>query len=183
MKYLLAILVLSIIIIIHEFGHFVVAKASGVKVVEFSLGMGPRLLKFTRKGTMYSIKAFLFGGSCQMLGENSEEDGEGSFNSVSVWKRIAIVAAGPLFNFLLAFFCAVFFIGKVGYDPVVINSVKENSAAYEAGLQSGDKIVGINGKKMTFFESGHKDNSILTSVFCKNFRAFVEKARALSKMP
>ena len=151
MKYLLAILVLSIIIIIHEFGHFVVAKASGVKVVEFSLGMGPRLLKFTRKGTMYSIKAFLFGGSCQMLGENSEEDCEGSFNSVSVWKRIAIVAAGPLFNFLLAFFCAVFFIGKVGYDPVVINSVKENSAAYEAGLQSGDKIVRINGKKMTFF--------------------------------
>ena len=86
MKYVLAILVLSLVIIIHEFGHFIVAKASGVKVVEFSLGMGPRLIKFTRKGTMYSIKLFLFGGSCQMLGDNTEEEGEGSFNSVSVWK-------------------------------------------------------------------------------------------------
>ena len=67
MKYVIAFLVLSIIIIVHELGHFIVAKASGVTVTEFSLGMGPRLLKFKRKGTMYSIKLFLFGGSCQML--------------------------------------------------------------------------------------------------------------------
>jgi PmbA protein len=70
LKYILALLILSIIIIVHEFGHFIMAKASGVKVVEFSLGMGPRLIKFTHKGTMYSLKLFLFGGSCQMLGED-----------------------------------------------------------------------------------------------------------------
>ena len=146
MKYVLAILVLSLVIIIHEFGHFIVAKASGVKVVEFSLGMGPRLIKFTRKGTMYSIKLFLFGGSCQMLGDNTEEEGEGSFNSVSVWKRIAIIAAGPIFNFILAFIFAVFLIGKMGYNPVVLFDVREGTPAYEAGLQAGDTIIKINGK-------------------------------------
>lgn len=151
MKYVLAILVLSLVIIIHEFGHFIVAKASGVKVVEFSLGMGPRLIKFTRKGTMYSIKLFLFGGSCQMLGDNTEEEGEGSFNSVSVWKRIAIIAAGPIFNFILAFIFAVFLIGKMGYNPVVLYDVKEGTPAYEAGLQAGDTIIKINGKKMNFY--------------------------------
>ena len=83
MKYLLAFLVLSIVIIIHEFGHFVVAKISGVTVTEFSLGMGPRLIKFTRKGTMYSLKLFLFGGSCMMLGEEGgDSKAEGSFDSV-----------------------------------------------------------------------------------------------------
>lgn len=151
MKYLLAILVISIIIIVHEFGHFIVAKASGVKVVEFSLGMGPRLIKFTKKDTMYSIKLFLFGGSCQMLGGMDDDATEGSFNCVSVWKRMAIIIAGPLFNFILAFIGAVFIIGKVGYDPAVIYSVEENSPAYEAGLEAGDKIVKVNGKKVVFY--------------------------------
>ena len=105
LKYVLAFLVLSIIIMIHEFGHFIVAKASGVVVKEFSLGMGPRILKFTRNGTMYSIKLFLFGGSCQMLGEDEDSDKEGSFNSKSVWKRIAIIAQVVfLIFFLLLFF-------------------------------------------------------------------------------
>ena len=140
MKYLLAFLVLSIVIIIHEFGHFVVAKISGVTVTEFSLGMGPRLIKFTRKGTMYSLKLFLFGGSCMMLGEDGgDSKTEGSFDSVSVWKRIAIIAAGPIFNFILAFVCSVILIGTKGYDPAVLHSVEENTPAYEAGLRAGDR--------------------------------------------
>ena len=121
MKYLLAFLVLSIVIIIHEFGHFVVAKISGVTVTEFSLGMGPRLIKFTRKGTMYSLKLFLFGGSCMMLGEEGgDSKAEGSFDSVSVWKRIAIIAAGPIFNFILALVFSILLIGMKGYDPAVL---------------------------------------------------------------
>ena len=121
MKYLLAFLVLSVVIIIHEFGHFIVAKISGVTVTEFSLGMGPRLIKFTRKGTMYSLKLFLFGGSCMMLGEDGgDSKAEGAFDSVSVWKRIAIIAAGPIFNFILAFVFSVLLIGMKGYDPAIL---------------------------------------------------------------
>lgn len=151
MKYVLAILVLSVIIIIHELGHFIIAKASGVKVVEFSLGMGPRLIKFTKGGTMYSIKLFLLGGSCQMLGEDEDSSEEGSFNSKSVWKRMAIIAAGPIANFVLAFVGAVLLIGIVGYDPAIVHSVKENSSAYEAGLEAGDHIVDVNGTNITFY--------------------------------
>lgn len=151
MKYVLAFVVLSIIIMIHEFGHFIIAKASGVTVTEFSLGMGPRLLKFTRKGTMYSLKLFLFGGSCRMLGEDEDNDSEGSFNKASVWRRIAIVVAGPLFNFVLAFVLSVVLIGTIGYDPCVVYSVDDNSAAYQAGLQPDDQIIKINHDKITFY--------------------------------
>lgn len=151
LKYVLAFLVLSIVIMIHEFGHFIVAKASGVVVKEFSLGMGPRILKFTRNGTMYSIKLFLFGGSCQMLGEDEDCDKEGSFNSKSVWKRIAIIAAGPVFNFLLAFVFSIVLIGTVGYDPCIVYSVDEGTSVYEAGLEPGDVITKINGSNVTFY--------------------------------
>lgn len=169
LKYLLALLILSIIIFVHEFGHFILAKASGVKVVEFSIGMGPRLIKFTRNGTMYSLKLFLFGGSCQMLGDDFEtlpEPGEdkdikeeksaesasdGSYNNASVWRRIAIGIAGPLANFILAFVGAVILIGVEGYAQCVIHSVKEDTPAYEAGLQAGDRIVEINGKNIVTY--------------------------------
>ena len=151
MKYLLAFLVLSIIVMVHEFGHFVIAKVSGVTVTEFSIGMGPRILKFMRKGTMYSLKLFLFGGSCRMLGEDEDNSAEGSFNSVSVWRRIAIVAAGPVFNFVLAFVLSVVLIGTIGYDPCVIYSVDEKSPAAEAGLLPDDRIVKINKTKITFY--------------------------------
>lgn len=153
MKYFLALLVLSIIIIVHELGHFILAKASGVKVVEFSLGMGPRLIKFTIKDTMYSLKLFLFGGSCQMLGEMDEDnqDVEGSYNKASVWQRIAICIAGPMANFILALVGAIIMIGIIGYDPCVVYNVSDNSPAYEAGLRPGDHIVDINGTNVVFY--------------------------------
>lgn len=151
MKYVLAFLVISIIVLIHEFGHFIIAKASGVAVVEFSLGFGPRLLKFKRKGTLYSVKLFPFGGSCQMLGEDEDDIKEGSFNSVSVWKRIAIIAAGPIANFILAFVLSVSIVGTIGYDACVVGSVKEGSPAEKAGLLPGDDIVKINKQKINFY--------------------------------
>ena len=180
---ILAILVLSIIVIVHEFGHFIIAKANGITVVEFSIGFGPKLIHFRKGETEYCIKALPFGGACTMLGDEflemsviqSEEDDdeeltdeekeakkrklaiengydmEKSFASKSVWARIAVIAAGPVFNFLLAFVCAVVIVGSLGYDPCDIDVVKDNPPATEAGLQEGDVITKVNGHKVTFY--------------------------------
>ena len=111
---LVAILMVGVVIAVHEFGHFLLAKVNGVVVKEFSLGMGPRLLSKKYKGTIYSLKLLPFGGSCQMLGEADDSNEEGSFNSKSVWKRISIVFAGPFFNFILAYILSVVYISCIG---------------------------------------------------------------------
>ncbi len=154
MSIVVALILFSLIILIHEFGHFLFAKLNGVTVVEFSLGMGPRLLShLARSGTRYSLKLLPFGGSCAMLGEEGEEDAdtEGSFQSKSVPARISVVAAGPCFNFILAFLCALFIIGGIGYDPPVILGVTEGSPAAEAGLQEGDLITKMNHKRIRLY--------------------------------
>lgn len=158
MNILIAILVLSIIVIIHEFGHFIIAKANGVAVSEFSLGLGPALIKTKNKGTVFSLRLLPFGGACIMAGEdgNTENvegiDKNSLFSSKSVWARISIIAAGPVFNFVLAFIMAVFIIGSIGYDPCVVYDVKENTPAFSAGLQAGDTITKVNGKKIHFYK-------------------------------
>lgn len=152
MSIVIALLVFSVIIIFHEFGHFLLAKLNGITVVEFSLGMGPRLLSFSAGGTRYSWKLLPFGGSCMMLGEDSaEEEAEGAFGSKSVWGRMSVIAAGPIFNFLLAFIMALFIVGNIGYDVPVLLSVAEDMPAGEAGLQAGDKIVKMNGKRIRLY--------------------------------
>ncbi len=151
MKIIVALLVFSVIIIIHELGHFLLAKKNGITVEEFSLGMGPRLLSFEAGGTRYSWKLLPFGGSCMMLGEDGEDESEGAFGSKSVGARIAVIAAGPLFNFLLGFVLAVFIVGNIGYDAPVIQGVTEGYPAQEAGLQAGDRIVRMNGKRIRLY--------------------------------
>lgn len=151
MKIIVALLVFSVIIIVHELGHFLLAKYNGITVNEFSLGMGPRLLSFERGGTRYSWKLLPFGGSCMMMGEDGEEEGEGSFGSKSVWARISVIAAGPVFNFLLAFFLSLFIVGNIGYDPSVILGVVEGYPAAEAGLEAGDVITSMNGKHIRLY--------------------------------
>lgn len=149
MRFLIAILIFSAIILIHELGHFLLAKKNGIVVTEFSLGMGPRLLSTVRGGTRYSLKALPLGGSCIMLGEDTgEEKLEGSFNAAPVWGRISVVAAGPLFNFLLAFVLSVIIVGSVGYNPALVLYVKEGSAAEAAGLQVNDLITEYQGYKI-----------------------------------
>ncbi|WP_167956816.1 RIP metalloprotease RseP [Anaerosporobacter faecicola] len=145
MNIIIAILIFSLIIIIHELGHFLLAKKNGITVVEFSVGMGPRLISFVKKGTRYSWKLFPVGGSCMMLGEDEENDDPNSFGKKGVWARISVIAAGPIFNFILAFVLSMIVVGKVGYDPAMIVQVGENTPAEEAGLQQGDVIVAMNG--------------------------------------
>lgn len=94
MSIIIALIIFSLIIIIHELGHFLLAKKNGIVVTEFSLGMGPKLLSKELGGTRYCVKLLPFGGSCMMLGEDEGDAGEGTFGSKSVWARISVIAAG-----------------------------------------------------------------------------------------
>ena len=145
---LAAILVFGLIILFHEFGHFLLAKRGGICVVEFSLGMGPRLLSTVKGGTRYSLKLFPFGGSCMMLGEDEENSDQSAFNNKSVWARISVVAAGPIFNFLLAFLLSMVIVGLTGYQPATVMEVMDGYPAKEAGLLPGDMITEINGRNI-----------------------------------
>ncbi len=153
---ILAIVILGILIIVHEFGHYILAVKNGVFVKEFSIGFGPRIVSHVSKktGTRFSLKAIPFGGSCQMLGmledEDDGTDDERSYDKKSVWARMSITLAGPFFNFLLAFVLAVIVVGTSGYDPPTVTAVVEDSPAYEAGLREGDLIKKFNGTKVDF---------------------------------
>lgn len=145
---LAAIFVFGMIVLIHEFGHFLLAKANGIGVVEFSIGMGPRLVSFMRGETRYSLKVLPFGGSCMMIGEDGEDADPKAFNNKSVWARIAVIAAGPGFNFILAFLAAMVIVAQVGHDGTELVGVLEGYPAQEAGLQAGDRITHINNRRI-----------------------------------
>lgn len=152
MSILMAVIVFSLLIFIHEFGHFILAKKNGVKVIEFSIGFGPRLFSFTKGETLYSFKLVPFGGACQMLNkellseeDRTSEDLSRAFESKSVWARMSIVLAGPIFNFVLAFVLAVVVIGVVGYDKPEVTQIESGSPADIAGLKKGDVITSFNG--------------------------------------
>ncbi len=148
LKILIAALILCIVIIVHEFGHFLLAKTNGIVVEEFSVGMGPRILTTVKGGTRYSLKLIPFGGACQMKGEDDGDCSEGSFGSKNVWRRISVVAAGPIFNFVLAFLGAMIIVSFMGYDPATVVRVNEGSPEEQAGLQVGDLITEFDGKKI-----------------------------------
>lgn len=152
MKIILGILIFSVIVIIHEFGHFLFAKLMGIGVEEFSIGLGPTLIGFKKHGTLFSIKAFPFGGMCRMVGEDPENsDGaSNAFYSKNWFQRLLVCFAGPLFNFILAFLLSVIIIGKSGYDPAVAYDVPVGSPAYEAGIRSGDTFKRMDGSKVDF---------------------------------
>ena len=146
----IALIIFGVLVLIHEFGHFIVAVKNKVTVNEFSIGMGPRIYSHVAKsGTRYSLKLLPLGGSCAMLGEDEDSNEEGSFNSKSIWARMAIVFAGPFFNFILAFVLALIVIGAKGIDKSYVTYVDEKSPAYEAGLRVGDKITKFNGAHAT----------------------------------
>ena len=159
MSIIIAVLILGIVIIVHEFGHFLLAKTNGIVVEEFSVGMGPRILSTQRGTTRYSLKLIPFGGSCMMKGEDGEDEGEGTFNSKSVWARISVVAAGPVFNMILAFFCAIFVISYAGSSPARVTEVADGSPEAEAGLEAGDIITSYEGRHISI---GKELNSVMT---------------------
>lgn len=148
------IFVFGIIVFIHEFGHFITAKASGMRVDEFAIGFGPALVKIQKGETLYSIRAVPLGGYNKIAGMDPEEPlDDRSFLNKPVWKRFIVISAGAIFNFLLAI--VIFFIVYASYgvqtpskEPVVGNMMS-NSPAAMAHMQVNDRIMSINGKPVT----------------------------------
>jgi len=147
----IAILIFSIIVIFHEFGHFILAKQHGIVVTEFSIGMGPKLAGFKKGDTLYCWRLLPFGGACVMMGEDEAMEEDGSFNSKSVWARMSVILAGPVFNFVLAFIFAIFLIWQTGYRDGEISNVEEGSPAMEAGLMPGDIITRVDDTRVRIF--------------------------------
>ena len=172
MSHIVALIIFSAIVIFHELGHFLLAKWNGIEVIEFSLGMGPRLLSHVWGDTRYSLKLLPIGGSCQMVGEEEASDSEGAFGNKSVWARIAVVAAGPVFNFILAWVLALIIVGSVGYDNTKVDIIPDSAAA-EAGMEDGDQIISINGsrtwlyREVSLYSSLHQGQTA-TVVFERN---------------
>lgn len=149
------VIILGLIVLIHEFGHYFFAKRAGIYVYEFSIGMGPRLFKWTRKDdeTEYSIRLIPIGGYVQMAGEEIEDDPdvpkEKKFSVKTFGQKFMTVIAGIMNNFLLAiillFFLALF--NGAAQNKALVGEVSKGMPAYESGLQEGDRILKLNGKK------------------------------------
>lgn len=151
MGIILALLLFSFIVFFHEFGHFLLAKLNGIDVEEFAIGMGPAIFSKEYKGTKYAVRIFPIGGYCAMGEDDEATDSPGNFNNKSVWARMSVIAAGAVFNFILAFIMSVVIVGMTGYDSPVIGEVDPGFPAAEAGMLPGDKIVRMNDEKINIF--------------------------------
>ncbi len=156
-----SLLVFLLVVMLHEFGHFSIAKLSGIKVNEFSIGMGPKIYQKQKGETFYSLRALPVGGYVAMEGEEENSHDPRAFNNVSIVKRMAVVLAGAFMNFVLAFIAFTLIFSIVGYGSSEIKKVISNSPADKAGIQSGDLIIKINENKV-------KDIYDINSIISKN---------------
>ena len=153
---LIAILIFCIIVVIHEFGHFIAAKLNRIQVNQFAVGMGPKLLHFQKGETEYSLRLFPVGGFCAMEGEDQSSDNPNAFEKKPVWRRMTVILAGPFMNLVLGFLLIVILLCTAQKVPSLTiarfaettNAAGETVTAAESersGLQVGDKIVAIDG--------------------------------------
>lgn len=141
-----AVLLFVLLIFPHELGHFLVAKAVGVTVNEFSFGMGPALFQKQKGETLYSIRLVPIGGYCAMEGENETSSNSGSFNNKPGWAKISVLLAGSVMNVLIAIVSLSLVMGVIGTATTTIEQVVSGSPAYEAGIKPGDEILSADGK-------------------------------------
>ena len=172
------IILLSILIFVHEFGHFIAARIAGVGVLKFSLGFGPKIIGKKIGETEYALSWIPLGGFVKLLGESGNEelppeDEKRSFLQQPVWKRMLIVLAGPVSNFLLAIviFTIVFMYGLPNLTAN-IGEVQKDSAAFEAGMMHGDKIITLDGRKIILWE---EIKPIIADSKGKEIEAIVER--------
>lgn len=149
---LILFLIFGVIIMIHEYGHFIAAKKCGVFVEEFAIGMGPKLWGKVKGDTLYSIRLFPIGGYCKMKDEDSKSTDKDSFGNATKLRKFIILFAGAFMNFLLAIciFVGISFFSNI--STTKIQYVDETLPAYASGIQPGDEIYKINGKRIRLFE-------------------------------
>ncbi len=201
MSVILTLIIFGIIVVIHEWGHMCAAIACGVNVEEFAVGMGPKIFGWEKNGRLYSIRLFPLGGFCRMTDET--EGSKKGFMDASVWKRIIICVAGPFMNFVLALAVMIVLGMMTSVSTTQVESVRENSAALEAGIQAGDRIISINGKRVhtasdvnyimlgckgstmdiVLKRGGEKVNVSLTPKFLKDENRYIMGVVMLSKAP
>ncbi|MEF9991644.1 MAG: RIP metalloprotease RseP [Romboutsia sp.] len=147
MTIIVAIVLFSTIVFIHELGHFLLAKKNGVTVHEFAIGMGPKIFSI-KKDTEYSIRLLPLGGFCSMEGEDEESKDPKAFGRKSILQRASILAAGPIFNIIFAAILLIPVCMYMGSPSTTLGGVVENSPAQVAGIQVGDTIEKINGEEI-----------------------------------
>lgn len=147
--YAVAILLFLILIIIHEFGHFIAAKLLGVRVNEFAVGFGPKLIKWGKGETKYAINLIPFGGYCAMEGEEEASGDERAFCNKKPWRRFLIVVMGATFNLILGLvLIAITLIPAKRFTTTTIDVFHENAVSVEYGLQEGDQIIKVDGRRI-----------------------------------
>ncbi|MBC2578919.1 RIP metalloprotease RseP [Clostridium sp. DJ247] len=162
MYIVMAIIAFGILIIIHELGHFTLAKLNGVKVEEFAIGMGPKLFSIKGKETAYSIKLLPIGGYVKMLGDEGESTDPRAFNNKSPLRKLSIVIAGPIMNLLLGVILFSILAAARGYTSPVVSEVIKDKPADVMGIKSGDKLTKVNDSKISTWED------FVTSVYMAN---------------
>ncbi len=147
--YLVAVLIFLVLIITHEFGHFIVAKLFKIRVNEFAVGFGPKLFQKKGKETLYRFNLVPFGGYCAMEGEDSASDDPRAYCNAKAYKRFFVVIAGAAFNLILGLIIvAVVICSSDLVGTTRVHSFRENAVSVHSGLQAGDEIVEINGRSM-----------------------------------
>ncbi|MBP5426459.1 MAG: RIP metalloprotease RseP [Clostridiales bacterium] len=171
MRIILTILAFNFIIIIHELGHFLVARLNGIKVLEFSLFVGPKIFGIKRGDTEYTLRLIPILAYVKMEGEEESSTDQGSFSNKSVWARMAVVAAGPFANLLSSLVILVIIFSIKGYQTTKVVDVESNSIAYNAGMRAGDRIVKYNKSRVylptdlqQFFYVYNKEEADLTVI-------------------
>ncbi len=147
MTIIYAILIFCVLIFVHEFGHFAAAKLCGVKVNEFSIGMGPAFFQRQRGETQYSLRILPIGGYCAMEGEDEDSEDERAFNNKPAWQRAIVLAAGAFMNLVTAVVLLIIIAFWAGQATTVMDEITDDSPAYEAGMQAGDQITAVDGQK------------------------------------
>ena len=148
MYIIFALLAFSALILVHELGHFIVAKLNGIYVEEFAIGMGPKLFGVKVGETEYNLRILPFGGFVKMLGEEEEVEDERSFSSKSPLRRITVILAGATMNIIFAIIAFSIIISNRGYTETTISKLEPDTPAIESGLQVGDKILTIDGARV-----------------------------------